>query len=135
LFERNVFFNKAWVPLAERVDYLLESDLAVCSAPDSPENHFSFRTRLLDAIWAGLPIVCNEGSFLADYAEQRAIGLTVPAGDPKALAAAIVRALDPEAQALFRRNLAACRDELRWDRCVEPLVAFCRSVAAGEWNP
>jgi glycosyltransferase involved in cell wall biosynthesis len=132
LLDQNVFFNEGWTPLRERSDFLLEADLAVCSAPDTAENHFSYRTRLVDAIWAGLPIVCTEGGFLAEYVESRAIGLVAPAGDPKELAAMIVRALEPEARESFRESLAACRDELRWDRCVEPLMDFCRRAAAGE---
>ena len=37
LYERFVFFNFAWVPYAERANYLLESDLGISSHLDTLE--------------------------------------------------------------------------------------------------
>jgi hypothetical protein len=133
VLDRWVFFNDGWIPYEERADYLLQSDLAICTSPESLENDFSFRTRLIDAVWAGLPILCTRSGFMADFVDRHDIGLTTPGSDVEALAAAIGRALDPEAQARFRRNLQACRDELRWDRCVTPLVEFCAKVERGDY--
>lgn len=114
---------------AERSNYLLEADLAVCTVPQGLENSFAFRTRLVDAVWAGVPIVCTREGFFAEYVEQKDIGLTVRSGDVAEVKSSLLRALRPEMQARFRTNLAACYDDLRWDRCVQPLRDFCRSSA------
>ncbi len=134
LLGRSVFFHDTWVPFAERGNYLLEADLAVCTAPQGLENAFAFRTRLVDALWAGVPIVCTREGFFADYVTQQAIGLTVASGDVPGLAQALVTALRPDRQACFRANIAACRDDLHWERCVQPLRDFCQRVAHGEYQ-
>jgi hypothetical protein len=134
LLGHTVFFNDTWVPFVERGNYLLEADLAVCTAPQGPENYFAFRTRLVDAIWARVPIVCTREGFFAAYVEQKDLGLTVPSGDVTALKQSILTALRPDMQARFRANLVACGDDLRWDRCVQPLRDFCRRVARGEYQ-
>ena len=58
-------------------------------ALDHLETRFSFRTRMLDYLWATLPIVCTRGDHFAELVEREGLGLTVPYGDPEALAAAI----------------------------------------------
>lgn len=132
VLDRAVFFNRGWTPLAGRAEALAEADLAVCTAPDTAENHFAFRARLVDAIGAGVPIICTRGSALAAFAEENEVGLAVAPGDVRALREAILEALRPERQRQMRRHLALCRDTLRWDVCAEPLRAFCRRVARGE---
>ena len=57
LRDRVVFFNFGWVPYAERGRYLLEADVAVSAHFDDIETRFAFRTRFLDCLWAGLPVV------------------------------------------------------------------------------
>ncbi|MCX7013566.1 MAG: glycosyltransferase [Candidatus Sumerlaeota bacterium] len=132
--DRNVFFHEEWVPFDERAAWLLDADLAAATAPEGAENTFAFRTRLVDAVWAGVPILCTRGGFMGDFVERNEVGLTVPGGDPAALKAAILRALEPEAQARFRANLAGCRHELQWDNCLKPLGEFVERVARGEYR-
>jgi glycosyltransferase involved in cell wall biosynthesis len=126
-----VIFNKGWVPFEERTDYLLEADLAVLAAPEGPENHFACRTRLIDALWAGTPVVCTRDGSVADMIEACEYGVTVPPGDAEALARAIELALEPGLHAHLRERIAADRDRLSWDACAEPLLRYCRSVAEG----
>jgi glycosyltransferase involved in cell wall biosynthesis len=61
LTDKVVFFNEAWVAYDERQNYLLESDLGVSTHLDHVETAFSFRTRILDYLWAGLPVVATGG--------------------------------------------------------------------------
>jgi len=127
LLDTHVVFND-WVPYAERGRYLGDSDLGVSTHREHLETRYSFRTRMLDYIWAGLPIVCTRGDFFADLVEDRQLGLTVPPGDVDALAAALARLLD---DAVLRQrcvaNLEALRPELHWRRVVQPLRDFCRA--------
>ena len=55
--DHTVFFNDGWVPYAERGAWLAEADIGVSAHFDDIETRFAFRTRLLDYLWAGLPIV------------------------------------------------------------------------------
>src|SRR6185295_13981021 len=86
----------------------------------------SFRTRMLDYIWTGLPIVCTEGDVFAALVAERGLGRVVPPGDAEALAAAIEHLIDDkDAHARCRQRLLEVADEFRWRRVVAPLARFC----------
>jgi glycosyltransferase involved in cell wall biosynthesis len=125
LLDRHVFFNE-WVPYEERAAYLTEADLGVSTHLDHLETRLSFRTRMLDYLWAALPIVCTDGDHFAELVRERALGLTVPPGDAETLAAAIGRLLDDASLRLrCRDNLRLVAEENRWSRVVAPLERFC----------
>ncbi|HEY8551730.1 MAG TPA: glycosyltransferase [Vicinamibacterales bacterium] len=127
LLDTHVFFND-WVPYAERARYLFEADLGVSTHRDHLETHFSFRTRMLDYVWARLPIVCTQGDVFASLVERRGLGVAVPPGDSAALADAIAALLDDRTRyAAARAALDDLAGELRWSRVVDPLIRFCRN--------
>ena len=122
----HVFFNEGWVPHDDRQDILLEADLGLSTHLDHVETAFSFRTRILDYLWAGLPVVATEGDSLADLVEAEGLGATVPSGDVAALHDALDGLLrSPEARAAARDRIAAVRPRFTWDRVLEPLRRFC----------
>lgn len=120
----SVFFNESWVPYERRADYLLEADVAVSTHQDHVETAFAFRTRVLDYLWAGVPMVLTEGDALAKFAHETGVGLTVPPDDPAALASALRSALDPSVGEAMRVASAATAPQFHWERVVEPLLAF-----------
>ncbi len=136
---KHVFFNKDWVPADERHNTLLQADVAVSTHFDSVETHFSFRTRLLDALWCGLPVVTTTGGHLSSLIESRGAGLAVAPLDVEALSLAIQRLLSDSVLAErcsdTSRQLA---HELAWATCLAPLVDFCanpsRSADAARVN-
>ncbi len=121
LLGRVVRFNDGWVPYDERGAWLLQADCAVAAHRDHLETRFSHRTRLLDCIWAGLPVVCTRGDELAERVERDDLGTAVPAEDPAALAAALARVLD-RGREPYADALAAAAADLRWSRVAEPLI-------------
>lgn len=123
----HVFFNETWVPYERRGDFLADADVGVSCHFDHVETEFSFRTRILDYLWGGLPVVCTRGDSFAGLVEREDLGVAVPPEDTEALAAALLTVLtDAEANARFRANVARVAPEFRWSRVLEPLVAFCR---------
>ena len=78
LLGRVVRFNDGWVPYEERGAWLLQADCAVAAHRDHLETRFSHRTRLLDCLWAGLPIVCTRGDELAERIARDGLGEAVP---------------------------------------------------------
>ena len=117
----HVFFNDGWVEYAQRQNFLMEATLGVTMHFDSAETRFAFRTRALDYLWVGLPVVTTEGDWFAELVESEGLGLTVPPEDPDALADALDRLLSDPAM-----MKAAVRPSLRWSVVLEPLAAFCR---------
>jgi glycosyltransferase involved in cell wall biosynthesis len=70
----HVFFNEGWVDYDDRQNYLLESDIGVSTHLDHVETAFSFRTRILDYLWASLPIVATGGDSFAAIIEREGLG-------------------------------------------------------------
>ncbi|WP_345801870.1 glycosyltransferase family 4 protein [Microbacterium sp. AZCO] len=122
----SVFFNESWVDYESRADYLLDADLGVSTHLWHAETRFSFRTRILDYLWAALPIVATDGDSFADLIRTRELGRVVPPTDPRALADAIRELIvDDAARELARGNVRAVREEFAWSRALAPLVDFC----------
>jgi glycosyltransferase involved in cell wall biosynthesis len=122
----HVFFNDDWVPYDQRANYLLEADVGVSTHLDHVETAFSFRTRILDYLWASLPIVTTAGDGLADVIERDGLGISVPPGDAEALDHALFSLLsDADMRARCREAVRAHRDDFRWERAIAPLARFC----------
>ena len=125
---KNVFFNETWVPYEDRQNYLLDSDVGVSTHFQHVETTYSFRTRILDYLWAGLPIVSTRGDSFGDLVEQKTLGVAVPERDEQALVDALESMLfDPAAEAVARANVERVREEFTWEKVLEPLVDFCRN--------
>lgn len=125
---KNVFFNETWVPYEERQNYLMESDLGVSTHFQHVETTFSFRTRILDYLWAGLPIVSTEGDSFGDLVAQEGLGAAVPERDQAALVEALDRLLySPEDMEIAKANVMRVRENFTWEKVLEPLVEFCRN--------
>ena len=124
---RHVFFNHGWVPYEERADYLLDADLGVSTHFQHIETQFSFRTRILDYLWASLPIVATEGDTFAPLIVEHRLGRVVPEQDVSALVTALEDLLyDDDARAEARAAVASYAGQYTWSRTLRPLVEFCR---------
>lgn len=127
--DKNVFFNTSWVDFDDRQNYLLEADLGVSTHHSHLETTFSFRTRILDYLWAGLPMVVTEGDHFADLIHERTLGVVVKDRDPNVLADAIIKVLfDQEFRDQCLENVAQVREEYFWDLALSPLVNFVDSA-------
>jgi GT2 family glycosyltransferase/glycosyltransferase involved in cell wall biosynthesis len=124
---KHVFFNEAWVPFDERQNYLTEADLGVSAHFQHIETTFSFRTRILDYLWAGLPIVTTQGDSFGDLVALEQLGASIPERDEDALVAALDRFLyDPNAIRSARENVSRVREDFLWSSTLAPLIEFCR---------
>jgi hypothetical protein len=121
-----VLFNDGWVPYGERGAWLLEANCALSCHVSHLETRFAFRTRLLDCIWAGLPVVCTEGDALAEEIERHDLGFAVPEEDPGTAAAAIEAVLERGKES-YAGGLAEAAGRYRWDRVAAPLVDLTRA--------
>lgn len=123
---RSVHFIDDYVAYAERGRYLAECDAAVSTHRSNLESRFAYRTRILDCVWAGLPIVCTEGDVMADMVAQHGFGIVVPPENSEALAGALERiSNDGNFTANCRARIVAHRRLFDWNDAVEPLVRFC----------
>jgi glycosyltransferase involved in cell wall biosynthesis len=124
LRDTHVFFND-WTSYDTRQNVYLEATGAVSFHRAHLETRFSFRTRILDCIWASIPIICSRGDVLADLVRNEQLGITVAPGDLHAAAAAIVRiASDDALQRESRENLTALAHRHTWSTALEPLASW-----------
>jgi len=119
---QHVFFNPGWVPYERRADYLLDADVAVSTHLDHLETRYSFRSRVLDYLWAGLPMVLTAGDVLAEEVAAAGLGVTVAAGDVAGLEQALERVLSAPAS---RPHFAVLAERHTWERAAQPLLEFC----------
>lgn len=126
LRDKGVTFNLGWVPYERRADFLLEADIGVSTHYNHLETRLSFRTRFLDYIWAGLPVLATEGDSFAEWAAFTGAGRVVPFEDVGAIESALITLLgDEAARAECRAAVVAAAPDFTWARALEPLVSYC----------
>jgi hypothetical protein len=135
LYGDHVLFCEG-IPYDERGSLLLEADVGLCYHPDHLEARFSFRTRLLDYIWAGLPVITGAGDVLGELVAAEGLGYAVPPDDVDGMVAAM-RALlqEPDPRRARREAFARVRARFVWEEVAAPLVDFCRAPRhAADWR-
>lgn len=125
LLNRAVFFGN-WVSYTDWPGVLLESDVALTLHFDTLETRLAFRSRVLDYIWAGLPIVATRGDATSDLVEKHGLGIVVDYGDDAGVAEAVLHLLEMPKDA-WTAHFEQARWDLTWERAVRPLVEFCRN--------
>jgi glycosyltransferase involved in cell wall biosynthesis len=123
LLDSTVIVNKEWTPYEDRGDYLLEADAAISLHRDNMETRFAFRTRMLDYVWAGLPIISSEGDSWEQLIVSHGLGMTVACGDEDGLVQAILKmADDPEFRKNCRRKVETIALQFTWDNIAARLI-------------
>ncbi|MDP8974895.1 MAG: glycosyltransferase [Actinomycetota bacterium] len=87
----SVIFEQAAPGTAD--SYLLEADIAVSASRDDARARMGFGARVLEALWAGVPVVVSEGDVLSDAVERERAGLTFLPGDWTGLSRVLIRLL------------------------------------------
>jgi glycosyltransferase involved in cell wall biosynthesis len=130
-----VIFNDDWIEYDRRGSVFRRADLGVSIHRTHFETRFAFRTRMLDYIKYGLPIVATEGDIFAEWIEEKKLGRVVRSGDVDDLTRALVDlSANAEEQSAIRGRLAAVRERFLWKNTVAPLVRFCEKARAGEFS-
>jgi glycosyltransferase involved in cell wall biosynthesis len=124
-------FSGNWLPYSERENYLLEADVGASLHADTIETRFAFRTRILDYIWAGLPMVVTSGDSLSEWVSRYALGQVVPPNDEGVVAEALLRLLKvQDLRGAYQKRFDQVRRQFTWERVCEPIVRFCREPSS-----
>ena len=115
LTDKTVFFNDGWVKYPDRINYLLEADVAINTHKPSIETGFSHRTRVLDHLLAGLPTISTEGDYLSDAFLSSGLGIVVPPNNLEALEKAILKILDPKTTEDMKAKISKERESFDWE--------------------
>lgn len=125
LLNNDVFFGD-WVPYEDWPNYLLEADVGLSLHFDTVETRLSFRSRVLDYVWAGLPMVVTEGDAISHRIGRLGLGEVIGYENEQQLAKAVLRLLD-EPRSGFDRAFEEARPAFTWERAASPLTKFCRN--------
>ena len=129
LYDKQVFFNE-WAPYEKRQALLLESDVGLSIHQERIETEFSYRTRVLDYIWAGLPVITTEGDSIAKMVKEENIGEVVKYENTTQLARVLESMLNNKSlQDIYRKNLKKIRSGFFWENVTKPLVKYCRDAS------
>jgi glycosyltransferase involved in cell wall biosynthesis len=124
---RSILFSP-WLAYGSRVDLYAAVEVLVSISAEGLETDLSFRTRLLDAAWGGVPSLSVAGGALARDLEEAGAGRRV-VSSASALAEALSQILsDPaerERASAAARRFAAARS---WTSVAAPLAAWCRDA-------
>jgi GT2 family glycosyltransferase len=121
--DRSVIFIE-WLSYEERESLLCEADVGVTLHPLHVETRYSLRTRVLDYLWARLPILITEGDITSEWVLQHGIGKVVLPFDKQGVASGLNEILaKPKEEWAPRFQLLY--DSLRWPRAVQPLKRYC----------
>ena len=94
---------------------MIRCSLGVSAHHAQLEARYAFRTRVLDYLWAGLPIVLTEGDATADLVQSERLGVVVAPDDIDAWEGAFRRlAESPSLRAQIRRRVLKVRERYRW---------------------
>ena len=121
--DRSILFVE-WLPYEEREKALCEASIGVVLHPLHVETRYSIRTRVLDYIWADLPILITEGDVISEWVEENQLGKVVPPFDPESIAKAIIDLLKTDKDS-WRMNFAPLKEDLQWSKVIEPLRNYC----------
>lgn len=122
IYGKTVFFNEGWVPYDQRKHFLMDADVGVSMHYDHLETRFSFRTRMLDYLWAGLPIIATEGDSFAELIEVENLGVITHYSNTKSIEDAIVKlAQDKSFYDQAKNNIGKIKRNFYWQECVRPI--------------
>lgn len=128
--DRSIIFIE-WVPYEDREALLAEADVSVTLHPIHVETRFSLRTRVLDSVWAGVPILITDGDITSEWVRQYQVGAVVPEYDSQAVTAALLQILSRSKED-WQANFKPLQDQLHWKQVVEPLRRY---MLAGKAAP
>jgi colanic acid biosynthesis glycosyl transferase WcaI len=120
-------------PESRMPGFFAHADALLLTLRREPIFALTIPTKLQAYLACGKPVIAGmDGEAPRIIAEARA-GVTAPAGDPEALAAAVLQLMRmpaAERQAMGARALAYSRDNFAHERLLEALVAYLRDAAA-----
>jgi glycosyltransferase involved in cell wall biosynthesis len=125
LYDKFVFFNE-WTPYEIRQNFLLESNAGLSIHREKIETEFAYRTRVMDYIWAKLPIITTEGDSIAKMVKDENIGEVVKYENTHQLARVIESILvNRSLKDIYRKNLEKITPRFYWENVTKPLINYC----------
>lgn len=118
-----------WVPYEERSKLYSDIDIALVIHQATLEATLSFRTRILDFLSFGIPVITNEGGDLEKLIKDYECGLIAKENDSQALADALLLLIENQQkrEEMISKGKALIKEKFLWGKVIEPLDEFCKN--------
>lgn len=119
---KNNVIVEDWIEFKDRANWYLDSDLVISINKIGEENELAWRTRLVDYIWADLPIITNAGDPLGDELVRENAAIKLEDVGTEGLAASLLGLLKNKEQLQqVKKNLKSVREKYLWGNVTKPL--------------
>lgn len=117
-----IFFE--WLSYKDREALLSEADIGVSLHPVHIETRYSIRTRILDYIWARLPIITTSGDIASEWIREYGLGQVVAPNDQKGVEQALLSTLS-RPKVSWSAQFDTFGDDFTWGKVAAPLKKYC----------
>jgi len=115
-----------WLPRNDYIGLLMRASCGVSAHKSGLESRYAVRTRFLDAIWTGLPMVVSGGDEYSGIISENDIGIVVGECDGTLFANAIMKVLDKGRES-YAGRFDKVRAGLTWEKTSKPLVDWMKA--------
>ncbi|MGK2856247.1 MAG: glycosyltransferase family 4 protein [Thermoanaerobaculia bacterium] len=118
---------EGWTPYEHRAAFFDRFAASILTFPRTLETDLAMRTRILDYLWAGLPVITSPGRGTDEIVLRHRAGIVVDSEAPEPFAEAIVNLLsDGDRVAAMVAGASEFARDNQWARTVAPLLEFCK---------
>jgi glycosyltransferase involved in cell wall biosynthesis len=112
-----------WIKFDDRADWYLDSDLVVVINKEGEENKLSWRTRLVDFMWANLPVITNAGDPLGETMIEHKAAIRFSGLNSNAIAKDLENVLhDDKKIKNVKERLSLIKSDYYWDVVTKELA-------------
>ncbi|MDB5167020.1 MAG: hypothetical protein JWN26_165 [Candidatus Saccharibacteria bacterium] len=112
-----------WIDFNDRADWYLDADVVVVFNKIGEENKLAWRTRLVDFMWADLPVLTNGGDPLGEIMLSHNAAVKMDSLEAKDIASSIIKFLgnDKSKIAQLKSNMHEVKADFYWDTVTKEL--------------
>jgi glycosyltransferase involved in cell wall biosynthesis len=115
-----------WFSYSERAEVYDRHTLALVTFPRSIETELSYRTRVLDYLWGGLPVLTSPATGTDEILSRYDAGIVI-GDDPREVADRLIATLgDPMLYRSLVKGTQRFVGDYQWQNLAAPLLDFCR---------
>ena len=122
--EEAVAFRPRWLSRDDLFAHLRDADVGLSLSAPTLESRYASRTRVLDYLTVGLPVVCTRGDTMAELVDRHELGRVVGVADVDGVAGALDALTRGEPRRFDDHGVL---EPLMWRNVARPLLDFCLS--------
>lgn len=121
---KDLIIIQDWVEFEKRGDWYLDSDLVVVVNKLGDENELAWRTRLVDFMWADLPILTNAGDPLGEELIAHEAAVRLQGLSAQEIVGDLKKTLyDASKLKAVQKNLRKMKENYYWDKATKQIAA------------